>query len=201
MPVRYGLFGGSFDPIHNGHVAAAAAVREARGLDRVLLSPAPSPPHKPGGCVAPYADRLRMVEIALEGREGLVAFDGEGRRPGPSYTVDTVRELLSGAPGSEIELLVGADMLADLPTWRRARELVAMVQVVAFDRPGFDGEGARGRFLAAFPGGRLAFLEVGPQAIASSEIRRRLARGEGVGGELPAGVLAYIREKGLYRGG
>ncbi len=198
---RIGLFGGSFDPIHRGHVAAAEAVRDARDLDLVLLVPALSPPHKPAGCVASYEDRLRMVGLAIEGVDRLEACDGEGRRGGRSYTIDTVRDLLRAARAASLDLLVGADMLADLPTWREAQELVRLAQVVAFDRPGFDFEGARGSFRGAFPGAHLEFVAVPRLAISSSEIRRRLAGGEGVEEFLPPRVLRWIRERGLYRGG
>ena len=94
--MRFGIYGGSFDPVHRGHLAAASAVREARGLERVFLVPAARPPHKAGGCAASFEHRLAMVRLAIEGSAGLEALDLEGRRAGRSYTVDTVEELSRG---------------------------------------------------------------------------------------------------------
>lgn len=193
MGVHIGVLGGSFDPIHAGHVAAAETVRSARGLDRVDLVVAAQPPHK-SACVASFVDRVQMARLAVAGRPGLAVSDAEGGRDGPSYTFYTV----TGLSSERVSLLVGADMLADLPSWHRAEELVAAVEVVGFARPGFDFESAQKAFEGAFPGARLACVEVPAVDVSSTEIRRRLAAGEPVGDLLPPGVEEFIRQKGLY---
>lgn len=197
--MRFGIYGGSFDPIHLGHVAAAAAVRDRRALDRVWLIPAGEAPHK-RGCVAPFQARLAMARLAVEGRDGLEVLDLEGRRDGPSYTFDTVEALAAREPGAGLEMLVGADMLEDLPRWHRAAELVERVTVVAFGRPGAGSAAARSVFEAAFPQVRYEWLELPPVPASSSAVRRRLAAGEEVAGLLDPAVEAYIRQHDLYDG-
>jgi nicotinate-nucleotide adenylyltransferase len=194
--VHFGIYGGSFDPVHVGHVATAEGVRAARGLDGIFLIPADAPPHK-GGCLAPFADRLEMVRLAVAGHEGLEVLDLEGGRA-PSYTVDTVAALRDEHPAAELELLVGADMLEDLPRWRRVDELLAMVRVVAFDRPGVDAAAAQAAFRARFGPGSFLWLDLPPVDASSTEIRRRLAAGEPVEEWLDPAVRAYIRRHGLY---
>jgi len=198
--VRTGLYGGSFDPIHRGHVAAAQEVLARRALDRVVLVPAGRPPHKPEGCVAAFEDRLAMARLAAAPVHGLEVFDGEGRREGPSYFVDTLREWLQNRPGDHVELLVGADMLADLPHWKEAGEIVRFAFVVGFARPGGDPHEALQAFERAFGPGHAALVEIPLVEASSTDIRRRLRDGRGVGGLLPPAVLAYVRERGLYSG-
>lgn len=198
--VTYGVLGGSFDPIHLGHVAAAEAVLRLRGLDQVLLVPTGQPPHKPP-LAASFDHRLAMARLAAEGRKGLSVIDLEGRRPGPSYTVDTLRELRRLHPGTAFELLVGADMLLDLPRWHRAEEVVREARIVAFGRPGSASEAARVAFEAAFGRDRHVWLEFSPLEVSSTGIRKRLLAGEPVRGLLDPAVEAYIRAHGLYRVG
>jgi nicotinate-nucleotide adenylyltransferase len=195
--VTLGVLGGSFDPVHLGHVAAAEAARRIRRLDRVFLVPTGHAPHKGAGA-ASFEHRLAMARIAAEGHPGLDVLDLEGRRKGPSYTVDTLAELRRLHPGAALELLVGADMLEDLPTWRRAAEVVRQATVVAFGRPGRASEAAREAFDRAFGPGRHVWLEFEPLGASSTEIRRRLAAGESVAGLLDTAVEAYVREHRLY---
>ena len=199
--MRLGVYGGSFDPIHRGHVAAAVAVRAQRGLDRVLLVPAGSPPHK-DGCVASVEDRIAMARLAAADLPGLEVLDLEARRPPPSFTVDTIEALRAAHPGAELDLLVGSDMLEDLPRWHRAGDLVAQVTVVAFPRPGADAGAARRAFLQAFgPEAHLAWLEIPPVDASSTEVRRLIAEGRPAGALLDPAVEAFIAGKGLYKGG
>jgi nicotinate-nucleotide adenylyltransferase len=195
--LRYGILGGSFDPIHLGHTAAAESVLARRKLDAVLLVPAGQAPHK-GGCAASFAERLEMARLATRGRAGLEVLDLEGVRGGTSYTIDTLAELRRLRPGASFELLVGADMLADLPTWRRAEEVVSGALVVAFGRPGAASETARRRFEEAFGAGRHIWLEFEALPVSSTEVRRRLAAGEPLKGLLDPSVEAFIRGQGLY---
>jgi len=197
--VRYGIFGGSFDPIHRGHATAAEAVLRVRHLDRIFLIPAARPPHKPGGTVAPFEARVALARLAVKDREGIEVLDIEGNRSGPSYTVDTLVALKALHPDAAFELLVGADMLEDLPHWRRARELVAgLAAVVAFARPGVSSGRAREGFAAAFGSARLVWVEVELLEASSSLIRRELAAGKAVDVLLDPRVFTFIREKGLY---
>jgi len=198
MARRLGLFGGSFDPVHEGHLAALRAVLAARPLAKVYLVPAGSPPHKPAGCEAPFPDRLAMLRLAVAGEPRAEVLDLEGRRAGPSYTVDTLRELATREPGAGWELLVGADMLADLPRWRAAAEVVARAAVVAFARPGEALEAALAAFRAAFPGREPVLVPAPLLDVSATEVRRRLRAGEGVRGLLPPAAEAYARARGLY---
>ena len=195
--VTRGILGGSFDPVHLGHVAAAEAALRLRRLDGVFLVPTGLAPHKAPGA-APFEDRLAMAKLAAKGHPGLEVLDIEGRRPGPSYTVDTLAELRRAYPGAGFELLVGADMLLDLPTWKRAEEVVQAARVVAFGRPGSASDAARKAFDAAFGPGRHVWLDFAPLAVSSTDVRRRLAAGQPVAGLLDPAVEAYIRSRGLY---
>jgi len=197
--VRRAVLGGSFDPVHEGHVAVVRAALATRPVERVYVVPAARPPHKPSGCRASFADRVAMLRLALRDVERAEVLELEGRRPGPSFAVDTVEELRREQPGVELELLVGADMLADLPTWRRARDLVAGVRVVAFARPGADLASAERTFRKAFPEGRLEFLTVPAVAASSTEARRRVGGGEPTAGILDPAVARYVADRALYR--
>lgn len=148
--------------------------------------------------MASFEHRLEMARLAVAGREGLEVLELEGQRRGPSYTVDTVEELRARHPAGEFELMVGADMLQDLPGWRRVEDLLTMVRVVAFARPGADSEQAQATFRGQYGPGSFLWLEVPPFPAASSEIRRRLAGGEDTEDWLDPAVQAYIREHGLY---
>ena len=198
---RLGLLGGSFDPIHRGHVAIARAARDARRLDRVLLAPSGSPPHK--GVVAPAEHRLAMVRLAIGDEPGLEATDRELRREGPSYTVETLREI-RGESGEAVELffIVGADSLPELPSWRAIDEIVRLARIVAVTRTGtpLDPGAALGGRLpeAVLRRMREDAVEMEPVPVSSTDIRDRLARGLEIGGLVPPAVEAYIREHGLY---
>jgi len=187
--VRLGLLGGSFDPVHLGHLALAEAARDRLRLDRVLLVVAAGQPLKPAGPAAPAEDRYAMVRLAVRGHPRLEASDLELRRPAPSYTVDTLREIRRGlAPGDEIVLLLGSDALADLPRWREAAALRTLARVAACARPGGPA-----------PAGADLVLEADTPDASSTEVRRRVAAGQSVAGLVPGDVAAYIAERGLYR--
>ncbi|MEM8885380.1 MAG: nicotinate-nucleotide adenylyltransferase [Planctomycetota bacterium] len=197
--MRSGLYGGSFDPIHDGHVAAAEEVLHRRALDRVFFVPAGSPPHKPDGCHAAFEDRLAMARLAAAPIHGLEVLDWEGRRTGPSYSVQTLREFRTRYPEDAIELLVGADMLADLPRWFEADEIVKIAHIAAFARPGESLDAARRQFEEGL-GVAPTIVEIPLVDAASSAIRAALAAGRRHGLPLPAEVADYIEERGLYGG-
>lgn len=209
-------YGGTFDPVHNGHVAIARAVRD--GLDaNVALLPAADPPHKPA-THADAAQRAAMLELAIEGEPGLVVDRRELRRDGPSYTVDTLRELRAElGPAQPIAWLVGSDSLVQLQTWHRWRELFAYAHVIAVERPGsrvdadwvdrhapgvhaeISPRWRRAGILAQTPAGGYAVLPMDRQRQeSSSDIRRRIAAGEPWRGLVPVAVADYIQRHGLY---
>jgi len=198
--VRTGLYGGSFDPIHLGHVCAANEVLHRRALDRVVLVPAGRPPHKQEGCIAPFEDRLAMARLAAAPLHGLDVYDGEGARDGPSYSIDTLLEWQRLHPEDQIELLVGADMLADLPRWKQAARIVKNALVVAFARPGEELSDALRTFESAFGPGHAVTVEIPLVEASSTAVRERIGRGLAVDDLVPSEVSAYLRESRLYSG-
>jgi nicotinate-nucleotide adenylyltransferase len=193
-PVRLALFGGVFDPIHNGHVAAARAAANRFQLDRVLFIPAARPPHK-AACHAPYADRVRMVELALEGDPRFEASRLEESTEGaesarPSYSIDTIEKVRAQlSDGDELFFLIGADAFADIAAWRRWRDVARAVVFLVVSRPGHVYE--------IPPETRVERLDTVDLPVSSSEIRRKLAAGELVL-DVPPGVLGYIASHRLY---
>jgi nicotinate-nucleotide adenylyltransferase len=194
-PTRIGLFGGTFDPIHAGHVEVADAVREALHLDRMLLVVANEPWQKEGTrSVTPAEDRYAMVVAAAEGHPGLEPSRLEIDRGGPSYTVDTVDELLGPAPGSQVFVVVGADVVADLPTWKDEDRLRREVTLVVVNRPGAPS-------VPAPPGWRSVPVPVEPLDVSSTDLRARLEAHLPVGDLVPDAVMRCIRQRGLYATG
>jgi nicotinate-nucleotide adenylyltransferase len=183
------LFGGTFDPVHSAHLAAAREAARVFELALVLFVPASRPPHKSGATVAGYEDRYRMVELACQGEplfEASRLEDGQER----SYSIDTIERVRAGlASGDALFFLIGADAFAEIATWRRWRDVVREVRFIVAARPGHD--------YAVPPGARVERLDTLAMAVSSSAIRARLAAGESPA-ELPPAVLAYIRERGLY---
>lgn len=190
---RIGVLGGTFDPVHVGHLVAAADVRHALGLDRVLLVVANDPWQKAGRRLAPAAERLAMVGDAVAGSEGLEASALEIDRGGPSYTVDTLEALAAGAPPPELFLVVGADVAADLATWHRPEAVAALATVVVVERPGAAA-------VAVGPPWRATTVPVPALDVSSSDIRARLAAGRPVDHLAPPAVIDRIRRRGLYPG-
>ena len=193
MTVRIGVFGGTFDPVHIGHLVTAVNVRHALRLDRLLLVVAHDPWQKTGvgRQVAPAADRFAMVKAAVGDVEGLFASDIELRRGGPSYMADTLAEVAAGEPGAELYLVVGADAAAGLDTWQRPDEIRARATLAIVDRPGT----AR---TEPPPGWRSERVEVPRLQVSSSDIRQRLADGAPLEWLVPDAVVRCIRERGLY---
>lgn len=182
--MRIGILGGAFDPIHSGHVAAAKAAMRSLGLDRVLMLPSGEPPYK--RCRADREDRMRMVELACADIPGLEPCDIEIRRPGVTYTVETLRSLRNSAPEDALYYILGSDAVGTLPKWRGADEIRGYVSFAVIRRPGGDvPEGMR-----VIPGEGLN--------ISSGMVRDRVAEGAAIDDLVPAKVAAYIREKGLY---
>jgi nicotinate-nucleotide adenylyltransferase len=191
--VKLGIMGGSFDPIHFGHLRAAENAREALGLDRVAFVPASVPPHR-AAPAAPPLDRWAMVALGISGSRAFVAWDGELRRDGPSYTVDTARQLLLENRGAELTLIVGADNLALLPHWKEPEQILALCTVAVVGRP---GEGAPAP--AGLDPARFVPVEGSQLPIASSALRERVREGRSVRYLVPDAVAGYIETRGLYR--
>ncbi len=196
--MRIGLYGGTFDPIHIGHLILAEQCREACRLDRVWLVVTGSPPHKPGGRTA-VAHRLEMARIAVASHPAFVVSDIEATRPGPHYSVETLETVRRDHPDDELFFLIGADSLADLPTWREPERIARLATIVVVNRPGIEEVDAN--HLPEFGPGAfpLAWVAIPPVGIASSDLRPRLAEGRSVRYMVPRGVEAYIEAHGLYR--
>lgn len=196
---RVGLLGGTFDPVHAGHLTAAVNVRHELALDRVLLVVANQPWQKVGSRpVTPARDRLAMVEAAVAGYEGLEASSVEIDRGGVSYTADTVRELQDACPKLELFLIVGADVAAALGTWARLEEVRRSVTLVVVNRPGTKA--VRAGSGSPLAGWRAETVEIPALEISSTDLRDRAATGRPLDFLVPAGAIRVIRERNLYGG-
>lgn len=195
----YALFGGSFDPVHAGHVAMARAVLARGYAGRVVVMPARVSPHKvdrgEGNEAADGEDRLVMLRFAFEGMAGVEVATDELERPGPSYTWQTLELLRRTRPGVKWRLVVGWDQYVALPTWSRFKEWGRTVEYLVFRRVGESGE-----VPAELEGVSAKVVEAAVPEVSSSEIRERVAAGRPVAEMLPPGVEDYIRARGLYRG-
>lgn len=194
MPLRLGVFGGSFDPIHLGHVLVADDVRRQLRLDRVLFVPACRPPHK-SGPLTPYIRRLDMTRLAIGSESGLELCPIEEDRPGPSYTVDTLGELRVRYRGAVLYLMVGSDQYRDVSSWHRPDLLIRLARVVVMSRPGVEHPA----LFAQHDPKRVLFRSVIPVGISAAVVRARLAKDHSVRYMLPVRVAQYIRRHRLYR--
>jgi nicotinate (nicotinamide) nucleotide adenylyltransferase len=199
-PRRVGVFGGTFDPVHVGHLAAAEAAREAASLDEVWFVPAGVPPHKPEGPVASAGDRLTMVRLAVSDHPAFRACAVEVERPGPSYTVDTLRALAAAHPDHRWHCILGSDSLLDLDGWKEPEALVRLAAFVALVRPGW-GRQAVEAWLAARPPERrpeVLVVEMPGLDVSSRDLRRRFSEGASCRYLVPEAVRRYVLERGLY---
>jgi len=197
--VRVGVFGGTFDPPHLGHLIIAEEAREALGLQRVLFVPARLPPHK--APVGPAAARLELCRAAVAGHPAFEACDLELRRAGPSYTVDTLAALGGEDPATELFCLLGSDSAVELHTWHDPSRLYALATFVALVRPGWPRERIGAWLQGQHPRPRLQVLAVPGIGIASSLVRERVAAGRSIRYLVPEPVRALIEAHGLYREG
>ena len=203
VPGSVGILGGTFDPIHYGHLAIAEEVREVLGLQRVLFVPAGVPPHKPGRVIAPAEHRVAMVELAIAGNPAFELSRLEVDRPGPSFAVDTLDQLVAAARATGREaaftFILSAEAFVELQTWRDPDRLLGLCRMAVVPRAGRRGPGTA--WVAGhFPGreDRVTFLD-GPEiALSGTEIRRRVSAGRSIRYLVPDAVIAHIVDHALY---
>ena len=211
MPKKIGIFGGTFDPVHIGHLRSALEVAEFMALDELRLIPSARPPHREAPQVS-ARDRLAMVELAVAGLPPLRVDDRELKRDKPSYSIDTLESLRSElAAADQLFLIIGWDAFCGLPSWHRWNELLEHCHILVLQRPDADSEAPETlrNLLAARsisdpltlegPGGQISFIWQTPLAVSATQIRTLLASGKSVRFLLPDAVLTYIHAHGLYR--
>lgn len=199
---RIGIMGGTFDPIHYGHLVAAQGALWSFGLDKVFFVPSGRPPHKARDAVSSPWDRYLMALLATISNHQFTVSSLEVERPGPSFTVDTVRHFQrERGPGCELFFITGADAIIEIPSWRNTEGLLELCHFIAASRPGYPEDDFRS-FLASLPDDqrdRIHRIEVPALAISSSDLRRRVREGEPIKYLLPESVEGYIFKSGLYR--
>lgn len=211
MPKRIGIFGGTFDPVHIGHLRSALEVAEFMALDELRLIPSARPPHREAPQVSAH-DRLAMVELAVAGLSPLCVDDREFKRDKPSYSIDTLESLRAElAADDQLFLILGWDAFCGLPTWHRWNALLEHCHILVLQRPDADSEAPETlrNLLAARsisdpltlegPGGQISFIWQTPLAVSATQIRTLLASGKSVRYLVPDAVLTYIHAHGLYR--
>jgi nicotinate-nucleotide adenylyltransferase len=205
--LRVGILGGTFDPIHFGHLVIAEEVREALELDRVLFVPAAKPPHKLDEEVAPAADRVAMVELAIAGNPSFAISRIELERDGPSYTADTLGELADEAARQRVArsffFIISAEVLAGFAAWHEPARVLELARLAVVPRPGTPLPDAT-RLAVMLPGGaasarRVECVATVPLAHSSSDVRARVAAGHSIRYLVPPAVESYIRDHRLYR--
>lgn len=205
MPRRIALFGGTFDPVHFGHLVTARAIAEECGFERITLVPSASPPHKTGAAGS-SAQRLAMLQLAIRDDPQFEICRLEIARPGPSYTFDTLQALIGEhGPDCELSWIIGLDMLEELHKWHCAEEVVDLAQIVVAARPPWQQQAARllKRLAKHFgadqiDGIRQSFVSTPLLDISSSDIRQRVGDGLSIRYLVPDNVRCYIEDQGLY---
>ena len=195
VPRRVGVMGGTFDPVHHGHLVAASEVQAWFDLDEVVFVPTGDPWQKADRAVSPAEHRYLMTVVATASNPRFRVSRVDIDRHGPTYTIDTLRDLRAQMPDAELFFITGADALADIFTWRDASELFELAQFVGCTRPGYEMDPAT---LAAIPSDRVTMVEIPALAISSTDCRRRTERGEPVWYLVPDGVVQYIAKHHLY---
>lgn len=198
---KVGIFGGTFDPIHIGHLLTAQSVLDEFKLDKILFIPAALPPHKINIEITSAFDRYQMVYLAIKDNEAFEISSIELARQGPSYTIDTVKELLAlDGDKREYYFLAGADVIRDLPTWENIRELITLCPFIAVTRQGSEADfEALKEFFGSKGKNRIYRLHTPELEISSTEIRKKVKKGFSIDYIVPKEVVAYIKTKDLYR--
>jgi nicotinate-nucleotide adenylyltransferase len=202
--MRIGVFGGSFDPVHYGHLIAAECAREQARLDRVVFVPAATPPHKPGRILADGGQRLELLALAIGGHDAFTVSSIELDRGGTSYTVDTLAALAADHPGDRLALILGPDSLAGFSRWRDPARIATLAEIVPVERESLDDlEAAAGGLadvlgpeaVAAILGRRVRMPDIG---IRATDLRAAIAAGRSIRYRTPRGVERFIATHGLY---
>jgi nicotinate-nucleotide adenylyltransferase len=197
--MRTGVFGGTFDPVHLGHLILAEQCREQARLDLVLFVPAARPPHKLAHVLTPFAQRVEMLALAVAGQPAFRIDELEKDRPGPSYTADTLAQLHSRHPDAQLFLLVGADTLHDLPYWHEPARIAALAELLVMARPGWEAPAPEALRLPEGAAFRRQTVEAPLIDIRGRDLRRRAAEGRSLRYLVPRAVEAYIADKHLYQ--
>jgi nicotinate-nucleotide adenylyltransferase len=192
---RIGIMGGTFDPIHHGHLVAAEEARHALDLGRVIFVPAGDPWQKTDVGVSPAADRYAMVEAAIADNAAFEASKIDIERSGPTYTIDTLRAVTDLYPDADLYFITGADAILDILSWKDPDEVLDLATFVAVTRPGYD----LGKLDPVKVSERVETLEIPALAISSTDVRARVAQGRPIRYLVPGAVAAYISDHGLYR--
>jgi nicotinate-nucleotide adenylyltransferase len=196
---RLGILGGTFDPIHDGHLVAAQETRHQLALDQVLFVPAATPPHKPDRAISPALHRLHMIELAIAGQPGFAISRVDIDRPGPHYTVDTLRLLREAwPPDSVLFFIEGSDSLAEMVTWYKPEQLIKLCELAVVRRPGSQTEISKLELKLPGLTSRLNWVDMPLLDISSTDLRARVREGRPISYLLPVAVEAYILENELY---
>ena len=196
--MRLGIYGGTFDPIHYGHLLLAERCREQLQLDEVWFIPAGTPPHKQGRVTTPARARADMIEFAVSGFPEFKVSRIEMERGGPSYTVQTLEQLRTAAPSRELFLLMGADSIAEFATWKDPARILELAQVVAVNRAGESPDLSSLQSLLEQTGHSVRTVEMPAMGVSASEIRSRVTHGLSIRFLTPRPVEMYIRQHKLY---
>ena len=197
---RLGIMGGTFDPIHYGHLVAAEMARSKFNLSKVLFIPSGTPPHKDRSDITAAGLRFEMIERAIQDNSAFDISALELERKGPSYTVDTLRVLSRTWPEHELYFITGSDVLCEIFSWREVEEILKMTEFIGAARPGFDASDFLLKIQHEHPEtqGRIHYLEVPALAISSTDIRARVKREQPIRYLLPEPVRLFIQQHGLY---
>lgn len=191
--MKIGVFGGTFDPVHWGHLVLAEEARTAAGLDRVLFVPSALPPHKQDRRLTPFPHRLAMLKAALAGSPEFDVTDIESDESRPHFSLDTLTRLSEAHPGDDLSFIIGSDSLLELPGWRGPHDIVRRWPLVVLVRPGAPVSAADPAFT-----GNMTVVDGVQVSVSSTLVRKRLAAGAPARFLVPGPVLAYVREHGLY---
>jgi nicotinate-nucleotide adenylyltransferase len=196
--MRLGIFGGAFDPVHNGHLLLAEQCREQCQLDEVWFVPTKIPPHKDAGSLSPDEDRVEMLQLATAGRSEFVVSEIELKREEVSWTVDTLRQLRDERPDDELFLLIGADSLRDFPTWKEPEAIAELASVIAVNR----GEASLKELtvdLSPKLSDSVQLVTMPGISISATDLRRRVSEGVSIRYLVPRSVEEFIQSRGLFR--
>jgi nicotinate-nucleotide adenylyltransferase len=200
--MKIGVFGGTFDPVHRAHIAAAAAARDALKLDKVLLVPAGQPMSRSELPIASAEDRVAMLRLAVKGKPGLEVSTIEIERSGPTYTVDSITQMRKSALNDEIYFILGCDSLDQLPGWKEPERLVSLCRLVVVPRPGCRTPDLK-KLEEILPGisQKVTLLKEPFLDVSATEIREKAGKAESINDLVPAPVADYIKKHGLYKSG